>query len=172
MSPTAELENTVVRTTEQIVEEAVAEFNRAKDRLLKDLATTPDDKLRWSPTSTARTPLMQVAHAGMSIDGILDMLNGKPFDFENMPALDREWRAAEAKVATREEAIEILERSSERYIAWMRALSPEKVLSTIEMPFGAFPMVQVITWLADHVRNHCAQLEYIQTAYGDLTWHM
>jgi hypothetical protein len=172
MSQTAELENTLVLTPEKIVEDAVAEFTRAKDRLLKDLATTPDDKLRWSPAPTSRTPLMQVAHAGMSIDGILDMLNGKPFDFDKMPEMDKEWRAAEAKVATREEAIEILERASERYIAWMRGLNPQKVLSDVQMPFGEFPMAQVITWLADHVRNHCAQLEYIQTAYGDMSWHM
>lgn len=171
MSQTAEL-NAIVHTPEQVIEEAVAEFNRAKDRLLKDLATTPDDRLRWSPAPTARTPLMQVAHAGMSIDGILDLLNGKEFDFEKMPEMDAQWRAAEAKVETRQEAIDILERASERYIAWMRALSPEKVLGTMQMPFGVFPMAQVVTWLADHVRNHCAQLEYIQTAYGDLTWHM
>ena len=54
-----------------------AEMVTAKARMMHALATTPEDRLKWAPSATARTPLQQVAHSAQSISIIQDMLSGK-----------------------------------------------------------------------------------------------
>ena len=41
----------------EVIEEAKAEYLQAKERLIKALATTPDDRINWSPSPTSRTPI-------------------------------------------------------------------------------------------------------------------
>src|SRR5450432_3489962 len=94
------------------ISQAKAEFTRAKDRMVRALATTPDDRINWSPSSTARTPLQQVAHAALATTGIQGMLIGKPFPYASIAEADAAWRAAEKEVATREQALGLLEKTS------------------------------------------------------------
>lgn len=155
-----------------VVTEAKAEFTRAKERIARDLATTPDERINWSPSSTCRTPIQQVAHAAMSIPGIQGMLIGKPFPFSSIDAMDSELRALEQPYTTREQVTELLDKNSADYLAWLDSLTPEQVASTVELPFGPFPMAAAITFAADHIRNHAAQIEYMQTIYGDRDWHL
>jgi len=172
MSQTAERKDTIQQSTSQIVEDAKAEYNRAKDRLTKAFNTTPDDKINWSPAPTARTPLNQVAHAAMAVAGIQKMFNGAPMPFENINEMDAQWRKEEKQYTTRDQVMDLLNQNSDAYIAWMDSLTPDQVQSTLKAPFGEFPMASAITWPADHLRNHAGQIEYIQTCYGDMDWHM
>jgi hypothetical protein len=157
---------------ETIVHEAKAEFTRAKERMARALATTPDDRINWSPGACARTPLQQVAHGAMAISGIQDMLVGKPFPYTDIAKADAEWRAAEKEFTTRAQVLGLLEQSSGAYLAWLDTLTSEQLASTLQLPFGSFPMAAAITFAADHLRNHAAQIDYIQTIYGDMDWHM
>jgi len=170
MSTTAEMEK--LHTPQQIVDDAKAEFTRAKDRITKALTTTPDDKINWSPAPTARTPLHQVAHAAMAVSGIHKMFQGEPMPFDNIAEMDAKWRAEEKAFTTRDQALDLLNKNSETYLAWLDGLTPVQVTSTFTAPFGEFPMASAITWPADHLRNHAGQMEYLQTCYGDLDWHM
>lgn len=157
---------------ENIVTEAKAELTRAKERMARALMTTPDDKIAWSPAASARTPLQQVAHGAMGISGIQGMLVGKPFPYASPAEADTAWRAAEQEFTTREQALGLLEQTSAEYLAWLDTLTTEQLASTLQTPFGAFPMAAAITFAADHLRNHAAQMDYIQTLYGDRDWHM
>lgn len=154
------------------VEEAKAEFTRAKDRLAKGLTSTPDDKINWSPSSTARTPTELVAHGAMSIEGMQRWLAGEPFPFESMAALDAFCRTEEKKFTTREQALSLLEENTEKFLAFLDSLSQDTLGSTFETPMGSFPMMSALTFPADHLRCHAAQLEYVQTIYGDREMHM
>ena len=156
----------------QTINEAKAEFTRAKDRLVKDLKTTPDDKINWSPSPTARTPIECVAHAAMSIEGMQGMFTGKPFPFSGVDELDQFSRQKESEFKTREKAIGLLEENSKGYLDWLDTLTPEQLQSTLDLPFGSFPYAAAITFAADHLRCHAGQIEYIQTIYGDRDWHM
>src|SRR5579862_8149952 len=82
----APFKRTTTRRTkmEDIISQTKAEYNRAKDRIVRDLETTPDDKIHWSPSSTARTPISQVAHAALAVAGIQGMMVGKPFPWANV----------------------------------------------------------------------------------------
>lgn len=157
---------------ENIIPEAKAEFIRAKGRMAHALATTPDDKINWSPGSCARTPLQQVVHGAMGISVIQDMIDGKPFPYADIVEADTAWRAAEKEFTTREQVLGLLEQNSGDYLAWLDTLTSEQLASTLQLPFGSFPMAAAITFAADHLRNHAAQIDYIQTIYGDRDWHI
>lgn len=160
------------KDTEEITGAAKAELGRAQARLLKDLETTPDDKINWSPSTTARTPIQMVAHAAMSVSGMQDWFNGTPFRWNSIEEADADWRRMEKEYTTRDSAVSLLNENCAKYCTWLDGLSTEKLNSPFETPFGTFPMSSAITFMADHLRNHAAQLEYLQTIYGDLDWHM
>ena len=87
-------------TMQDTLGQTKAEFLRAKERLARTLATTPDERINWSPSPTARTPIQQAAHCAQSISGIQGMLSGKPFPYTNMAEFDAALRAGEKEFTT------------------------------------------------------------------------
>lgn len=156
----------------EIVEKAKAELERSVNRLKKALADVPEDKTHWSPAPTARTPLQQVAHCAISVLSIMEWINGKPFDFAELPAMDAQWREEERQYATREAVLELLDENIATYVRWMDSLTPEQANGTIKTEMGEFAMADAMTFNADHIRQHTSQIHYIQTCYGDLDFHM
>ncbi|MBS1706880.1 MAG: DinB family protein [Armatimonadetes bacterium] len=159
-------------TTLKIVEEAKAEYGRAVDRLKLALSTTPDDRINWSPSSDARTPLSLAAHCGMATEGMQKWFEGVPMDFSDMKAVDAGWRAAERAYTSREQVLAKIDETTSAYMNYLGGLSEEQLNGMFDTGFGQFPMASVITWPADHLRSHASQIDYIQTCYGDLDWHM
>jgi hypothetical protein len=157
---------------EDIVAGAKAEYLRAKDRVIRALATTPDDKINWSPSPTSRTPVQLVAHAAIGVDLTRGLLEAKPFPYESAAAFDVASRRLEKEYTTREQALGILEHISAEYLAWLDTLTPAQLASTVETAFGPIKMTPGITLGADHLRNHAAQIEYLQTVWGDTDWHL
>lgn len=158
--------------TKLSVDEAKAEFTRATDRLKKAYAATPDDKINWSPSPTARTATEIAAHSAMSIKGMQGWFAGEPFPFESTKALDDYCRAEESKFKTREQVLSLLEENSANFHAFLDSLSQEKLASTFDTQMGSFPMTSAITFPADHIRSHAAQIDYIQTIHGDREMYM
>ncbi len=158
---------------EDIISQTKAEFIRAKERMAHALATTPDDRINWSPSPTSRTPLQLVAHGAASISGIQGMLDGKPFPFSGIVEFDATMRTDEREYTSREQVLSLLEQNSAGYLAWLDALTPEHLASMVQLPFGpSVPMALAITFPAYHLQSHIAQMDYIQTIYGDHDWHM
>lgn len=155
-----------------IVTQAKAEFTRAKERMARALATTPDDKINWSPSSTARTPIQLVAHASMATSLLQDMLQAKPFPYGSVAEFDAGTRKMEKEYTTRAHALGILEQTSTEYFTWLDALTPEQLASTVETFFGPFEMAAAITFAADQMRGHAGQIDYLQTVWGDTDWHL
>jgi len=159
-------------TGEDIVTQAKAEYLRAKARLLVAFNTTPDDKLNWSPSASARTPVELVAHSASAVTLIQSVICGEPWPYASLTEADAAFRAADKPFKTREQATRYLEESSNNFITWLDSLTPEQVTSTIHIIFGSFPLGVAVTFAADHMRGHTAQLEYIQTIWGDYDWHV
>jgi hypothetical protein len=158
---------------EDIISQTKAELLRAKDRMAHVLATTPDDKLAWSPSPTARTPLQLVGHAASGIPGIQGMLTGQPFPFAGLAEFDAFMRADEQKYTGREQVLALLEQTHTDYLTWLDTLTPEQLGAMVQPPFGPpVPMAVAITFPAYHLNSHIAQMDYIQTIYGDQDWHM
>ncbi|AIE87240.1 hypothetical protein OP10G_3872 [Fimbriimonas ginsengisoli Gsoil 348] len=108
----------------------------------------------------------------MSIKGMQDWFSGQPFPFDKISDLDAWSRAKEKEFTSREQVMGLLEENSNAYLAWLDSLTPEQLASTLDMGFASFPMAMAITFPADHTRAHASQIDYIQTTYGDLDWHM
>ena len=158
---------------ENSINQAKEEYLRAKGRMTHALVTTPDDKINWSPSSTARTPIQLVAHCANATSGIVGMLGGKPFPFASLAELDAAMRAEEKKFTTREQVLERLEQTSAEYLAWLDAVTPEQFVSTVHLSLGpTVPMAAALTFPERHLSSHISQIDYIQTIYGDLDWYM
>ena len=146
-------------------------FQSRASRLAQGLATTPDDRINWSPTPTARTPVEVVAHVATVISTFHQVMMGAPFPDIQMDNFDAILRRQEAQYKTRESAMSLFETNREAYAEWLGQLSPEALATEVEFPFGKVPMPVAIDMLNDHIVNHTGQLDYIQTIYGDRVWH-
>ena len=148
-----------------------AEFQRAIGRLLTNLDGTPEDKLNWSPSPTARTPLEVAHHCGFVISALHGALSGTqampPLSTQEMDSYNRE---DEKTHGAKAEVVKGVEEKSAAFIAYLESLSEEDLTSTWHSPFGDFPVSLGITFPAFHTAGHIAQLEYIQTIWGDRVW--
>ena len=157
---------------EDIVSKTKADYVRAKDRIIQILTTTPDDKLNWAPSPTARTPIQLVAHSADAVGNILTLLQGRgSIDFTDIPKLDARLRASDREYTTKEQVLALLDTNSAAFLAFLDALTPEKLSSTMMGAWEA-PMTVAIGFPADHMRGHIAQMEYVQTIWGDHDWYM
>jgi hypothetical protein len=161
-------------TLVEAVEEAKTSFVQAKDRLIHGLNTTPDDRLNWSPSPSSRTPIQIVAHAANSVKHIHDMLDGRVFHIPTTAEAEKFHRSNEKAYTTREAVLELLEANGSAYLEWLDAMTPDQFGATAEMPFklGFMPVSTAIGAQAQHMTWHAAQLDYIQTIYGDQDWHI
>jgi hypothetical protein len=67
----------------------------------------------------------------------------------------------------------LLEQTSAAYLAWLDTLTPAQFAATLQLPFGPpVPMAVGITFPAHHLTGHVAQMDYIQTIFGDHDWHI
>lgn len=180
----------------EIIDSTKAQYLHTQARMAQTLANTPDDRINWSPSPTARTPIELVAHGAMGISGILMMLEEQPrlqgefgkyvadeergaeqpgamnYPYNSVPEMDAAFRRADQHYKTREAALALLEQNGAEYLAWLEKLTPEKYASTLQIFVGTFPMSFAITVPALHLNAHIAQMEYVQTIYGDRDWYV
>jgi uncharacterized protein YndB with AHSA1/START domain len=156
------------------IDQAKGSMLQAKAQLIHSLETTPDDRLNWSPSPTARTPLQTAAHAANSIKNIHGILDNRPFQADSVEEADKSFREWELQFTTREQVMELIEQNTGAYIAWLDALTEDHLNSMVETPFGMgkVPVALGLTFPPGHTMGHVSQIEYIQTIYGDQDWHM
>ena len=157
----------------QTIEGAKANFIQAKQGFLKNYSEVPEDKKTWAPSSTARSAKDILFHTAWAISSIHGMLKGTPFGGPSTAAADIEFREAEAACPSSEEALNALETHSRNLLDWMDTLTPSYLEKLVEAPFGlgSVPVAIAIGFPAMHTNHHTAQLEYLQTIYGDRVWH-
>ena len=157
-----------------LIQGAKQEFEQSRRRMLGLLADTPDDKLNWSPSPSARTPLALVAHSALSIRHVTEMLKGRPFGTSTTAVADKGFREEEQAFTSRDEVVALFEKNAAEYLEWIDALPEEGLDAPITFPFGlgVGTVRHGITAPARHTESHIAQLEYIQTIYGDHDWHI
>jgi len=158
----------------EAAEQARSAFMEAKDGLVQALATTPDDRVDWSPSATARSPLRVAGHAAIALGSMLGNLKGDTFAIPNSEGAERFFRESDARFKSREEVLDLLDANSQAYLSWLDELTEERLNSPMELPFGmgTIPVSLGITFMALHLQWHTAQINYIQTIYGDHDWHL
>ncbi len=150
-----------------------ARVRAAAERLGKTFSFVPDDKLDWSPSRTARTALAIVAHCCQANRMFAKVLGGEPIS--PMPTPDEvgaSSRKFEATIHDRAEAVRLLQETCEQVVAALATMTAERFAATPNSPFGPLPMSTWVNLPGMHMDNHAAQIDYLQTIWGDLANHM
>ncbi len=150
------------------------EFEQALGNFLRAFENTPDDRLNWSPSATARTPIHLAAHIGLTIESMLGNARGDTFAVPTPAEAEAYFREFEQPFQSRQEVLDLIEKSRTNYLNWLASVNEDDLDTLVGLPFG-FPNVPrsvAINFMPQHVAWHTAQLHYIQTIYGDQDWHL
>ncbi len=143
--------------------DAAKSVGSARSRFLWALGHIPDDKLTYSPTPTAKSALQIASHVIAANGFFTSALTGGVVT--GAPAMDV------GEIASRQEAVERINASTDALLAAINALSPERLDAVIPTPFGDSSAAFFLGIAGVHTFGHAAQLEYLQTCWGDLDFH-
>lgn len=157
----------------QVVSVAKNELNRAVDRLKMLLEVTPEDRLHFKPSESARSIAEVVSHVTNALENILSQLKGTPFPLKNSAIADPIFREHDSVMRSRETLVHELEVAVQEYESFLDSLKESDLDAIRTLPFGlgSVPLRFFIGAGAAHTQGHVAQIEYIQTIYGDHHWH-
>lgn len=158
-------------TDHEYLEGLKAHFNIMRGRMELLFSKVPDDKINWSPAPTARTPVELVAHSGSAAEAFTRMFEGMPGDLGDLQVLDEHLRKSESAYKTREAALDELAKGGAAYFAALNEGLASRRETIIQGPFGPMPFDTLLRLPSLHIMGHTAQLEYLQSIYGDRNWY-
>ncbi len=154
------------------IEQAKQAVNTAKDRLLKTFSFVPNDKLNWSPSPTAKNALRIAAHAAVGNYANASLIRGEKLKTTSPSEMMAFVYAEEKKVTSRDQAVKLIEDSCKTVLAALDGLTEQKMATSVASPFGTFPMMFWMNFPSSHMEYCAAQIDYLQTIWGDLEIHM
>jgi len=156
-----------------VIESTQAQLMQSKDRMAQLLAVTPDDRLNWQPSPSGRSILQIVAHSANALGNIALQLQGVPFAIPTSREANEQFLVRDAAYTEREEVANLLEAKCAEYVGFLATVRLEDLDRMLALPFGLgqAPLGYFMTMGNLHTLGHIAQIEYIQTLYGDHDWH-
>ncbi len=158
--------------TSPAVEHAKQHTTMCRDRLLRTFSFVPDGKLTWSPSPTCKHALRIAAHSAVSNGVFVNIIKGIPFPDVPREEMFKMAEASETAITTREAAVQAIEESCTAVLEALDGLTPEQIEATIETPVFTAPMMFWMHLPGRHMDNHAAQIDLLQTCWGDMDWHM
>jgi hypothetical protein len=147
------------------------EYQAGLSRLLKSYHSTPSEKRGFSPSPTARTPKEIVLHCAMTADAFTNLLNGHSLPFTDYRQIEPAMRSQELEMVKTADEEKMLNEKSEAYYSWLEQAKESDFDSTVKLLGMEMPAKVVCEILTEHTVNHAAQIDYVQTIYGDRDWH-
>ncbi|HLJ53794.1 MAG TPA: DinB family protein [Chthonomonadaceae bacterium] len=145
---------------------------RGMERFLKTFEAVPDDKVNWSPSPSAKTPLQIAAHAACTAGNFAVLFREGRFPAMDIGQFMAHMKETESRVTTREQAVALFRANTDAAIAALEAITPGSLAATIDTPFGfSAPMSQFTMVPGMHAQAHAAQIDYLQTCWGDQEMH-
>ena len=142
----------------------------ATQKAMSDLETAlqrlPEDKRNWSPTSTARSALDQVAEVAILNGSTCEMIQTRTFppDFDMA-----EYTNAKSNLAQDWDALQtLLHQNTAQVIERIRTVSDDELEVEVMMPWGPLTMAQVISYPYWNMTYHEGQINYIASQLGCL----
>ncbi len=146
---------------------------RGMEVFLKTFSFVPDDKLTWTPAPTAKSAIRIAAHTSLYAGRFARMIEER-----KLPASDNltEWlaqrNAEEAAITIRTEIESIFRKGTEEVIAALDSLTPEAIGTSLDSGLGwSIPMTFLMNLPGLHAMSHAAQIDYLQTCWGDQEVH-
>jgi hypothetical protein len=145
----------------------------AMEYFLTVLSFVPDDKLTWTPTPTAKSAIRIAAHTALYAGRFARMIrDGKLPGSDNLAERMAQRNAEEVAITSRTEMERIFRKGTDEVIAALDAVPPEAIEATLDSGFGwSMPMTDLMNMPAIHAHSHCAQIDYLQTCWGDQEVH-
>jgi hypothetical protein len=147
-----------------------------KDQLLNTFNAVPDDKLNWKPLDNGRSALDLAGDAAQTPLLAVQLLQLAPG--ASMPPMRQAFAEMSAQRAnwTKADVIQHLEANHQTLAAAIEALSDEDLARPLSIPMGPeFTMTLPLAgWAMMAYRSYIsrfAQINYIQTLYGDFDGH-
>jgi hypothetical protein len=136
----------------------------ARERFVYGLSKVPDDRLNWSPAETAKTPLQIAGALAASILSFFVPIIAT----KALPSMEGNQGAPPT---SRAEVNRALTNAFDALDAAIDGTKPEALshpISTPEVPGGTLPLADWIGMALTTCSYFQGQLNYVQTAYGDL----
>ncbi len=157
---------------EAIKELAIQFFKGSAEKAEKTLSFVPEDKLNWKPTPTGRSALQIAAHIGVAMGGLASLLNNRGAKPITLEELFSGMNTEEAKYQNLDSVISLLQSGTARVIKALESVSAQEIeTGSIDTPFGTLPLRRYIFIPESHTHGHAAQIDYLQTLWGDTEIH-
>jgi hypothetical protein len=140
---------------------------------LKVFSFVPDDKLTWTPTPTAKSAIRIAAHTALYAGRFARMIKDvKLPGSDNLAQRKAQRDADEVTITSRAEMEHIFRKGTEEVLAALDSLPPEAVGTSLDSGFGwSMPMTLLMNMPGLHANAHAAQIDYLQTCWGDQDVH-
>ena len=164
---------TTTDPTTLVVKYVKSQFESINGRLLKQLSFVPDDKLNWSPSSTANSALRIVAHSALTSRVFAKLITDTMPD--PMPSPEGFLTALyddTVNYPTRESVIDLVNATFAELSQALDTITQNNIDAMHNSPFGPIPVRFWTNLTFLHMAGHVGQLEYLQTIWGDRENHM
>jgi hypothetical protein len=132
----------------------------------------PDDKLTWKPLDNGRSALELYSEVANTFVMGKDFVASKGEDKPSMEKF-KALRTASASW-TKDEAVAAMETNYAEFLTAWDGISEEDLQKPVTMPFGEGMTAPLAVWSMIPYRScisRFAQINYIQTLYGDFEGH-
>jgi hypothetical protein len=157
-----------------MTEDAISMYKQrttdAIDYFLHTLSFVPAEKLTWSPTPTAKSALQIAAHCAGYSAGFASIIRAGKFPSSVEEFLGPIQLAIDS-IATLEQAETMLRKGIADTLAAFDMVNPDQIGAMIDTPQGKTPFTFFLNVPAHHLSDHAAQIDYLQTCWGDLEVH-
>jgi hypothetical protein len=147
-------------------------LQQGHDGLLKTFNAVPDDKLTWKPLDNGRHALDLFGEAAQTCAMVAEVARSRG---ETKPSYETFKRMAGERVDwDKATALSQLETNSTALFAAVEELSEEELAAPVTMPIGGGMTQPLGNWVMMAYRtlvSRFAQINYIQTLYGDFDMH-
>ena len=136
---------------------------------LRNFAHVPDDKLHWTPSPTAKSPMRIAAHTALYAARFAAMIRNRAVPQpENLEAWLAQRNAEEIALTSREEMEKAFREGTAEVVAALDALTAEDVEMSLDSGQGwSMPMRQMMGLPGFHAILHAGQIDYLQTCWDD-----
>ena len=140
--------------------------------LIRTFQAVPDDKLEWAPLDQGRTALDAFGDAAQTCQMVTGLIQSKgeqkpsPQMFAQMKAERANW--------SKDDAMSAMKTNSAALYQAIEGLSEDDLAMPITMPMGGGMTMPLGAWVMMAYRtfvSRFAQINYIQTLYGDTESH-
>ena len=144
----------------------------AQQELARTAAAVPDDKLQWQPLDKGRTVLDMLGEVAQTTTYAIELARSRG-EAKMTREIFGNWKEERADW-TREVALQKLETATQELLTEIETLSDEELAQDVTMTMHSEVTMPLAAWIMLAYRtfvSRFAQINYIQTLYGDFGFH-